>query len=372
MVYSWPFDLFDSRRFQEDPEPIPAGEHEQARPPGSGARDMDSRQAGSANEPRVLIITQRFDPHAEVVEAALNRIGTPALRLNTEDFHSYSVNWSSEQPGLRLGQGSAHVIDLSRIVGSYFRRPLPAPAHPDLKEPEAQVFSASETEAFVGSLYALPGVRWISPPAVIQTAGAKIAQLAVATQVGLTVPRTLVTNDPTDAVQFASGLDAGLVVKPLRTSSIELETSRVEFFARRLSPSDVTRVAEYMRFAPTLLQEYVPKSSEIRVTVMGSNVFAVEITPARPDLPLDWTSVDASDFSYQPCPLPEKLEGMIREFLRWYGLQFGALDFLKTGEGEILFLENNPNGVWYWLELETGLPLADSMARLLTDPGALG
>lgn len=354
MASSWPVGLFDSHV-----------EERQHLSFADGPLRSQSSSPGPANAPRVLIVTQRFDPHADIVEGALTRMGASAVRLNSEDIHSFSFNWSSDPPGLQIGNTSAQPFDMNRIAGCYFRRPLPAPAHPDLKEPAAQIFSASETEAFLGGLYALPGLRWISPPAILQDAGAKISQLAVAKQVGFTVPRTVVSNDPATVLDFASGMDTEVVVKPLRTPFVEFDSSRIEFYAQRLSRSDVIRLAENARFAPTLLQEYVPKCSEVRVTVMGSSVFAVEITPVSPDLPLDWTSANASEFSYRPFPLPEKLERMIHEFLGRYRLQFGALDFLKTSDGNLVFLENNPNGVWYWLELETGLPMADSMARLL-------
>jgi hypothetical protein len=32
----------------------------------------------------------------------------------------------------------------------------------------------------------------------------------------------------------------------------------------------------------------------------------------------------------------------------------------------LVFLEPNPNGQWYWIELSTGAPMADAMSDLLS------
>jgi hypothetical protein len=47
------------------------------------------------------------------------------------------------------------------------------------------------------------------------------------------------------------------------------------------------------------------------------------------------------------------------------GLHFGAIDLLETPDGDYVFLENNPNGQWYWIEMITGQPMARAMADLL-------
>ncbi|MFE2117257.1 hypothetical protein ACFXAY_28180 [Streptomyces microflavus] len=303
-----------------------------------------------------------------MVEAALARKGTAVLRLNTEDFHSYAFNWGSDSPGLHIDRG-IDSIDISQAVGCYFRKPLSPPFHPGLVAPESRSFSALEADAFLGSLYALRGVRWISHPALIETAGSKVGQLATARSLGLSVPRTLVTNDPTKAKDFVRALDADILIKPLRTASIELDLEQVDFFARRLSVSEAMHTSDVIRFAPTLIQEFIPKHSEIRVTIIGGDLFAVEITPLSVDIPVDWTSLKSTFFSYKPFELPEGITSRLHEFLGHYGLSFGAFDFVKTEGGQLIFLENNPNGAWYWLEREIGIPMADSMAQLLLGSG---
>jgi len=315
---------------------------------------------------RVLVISQRFDPHADVVVAALERRGAAAVRVNTDDLHGYAVRWDSETGGIVIRGAAGLCVDMHDVRSCYFRPSATPSTHPDLEVPGAAAFSAQEADAFVQGLYALPGVRWISPPHLVERAAAKVGQLAVAKQVGLTVPRTVVTNDPAEARAFAASIDGDIVVKALGATSVEAGAYRFAVAAQRLSSTELMEHADAVRLAPTVLQEHIAKDSEVRVTVIGEDVFAVELTSLGDDAPVDWTRVDPSRLAYAPVSLSHALEERIRAFLAWYQLPFGALDFLRLGDGNLAFMENNPNGAWYWLELATGLPLAESMGRLLT------
>jgi D-alanine-D-alanine ligase-like ATP-grasp enzyme len=47
------------------------------------------------------------------------------------------------------------------------------------------------------------------------------------------------------------------------------------------------------------------------------------------------------------------------------GLAFGAFDFVVTPDNEWVVLECNPEGQWGWIEENTGLPIADAIAKYL-------
>jgi hypothetical protein len=46
------------------------------------------------------------------------------------------------------------------------------------------------------------------------------------------------------------------------------------------------------------------------------------------------------------------------------GLLYGAFDFLRTPEGELVFLEINPTGEWAWLEDRLRFPMRDAFIQL--------
>ena len=57
--------------------------------------------------------------------------------------------------------------------------------------------------------------------------------------------------------------------------------------------------------------------------------------------------------------------GMSR-YLDEFGLSFAAFDFGVTADGRWLLYEANPNGQWLWIAEKAGLPIAASIADLLT------
>lgn len=49
------------------------------------------------------------------------------------------------------------------------------------------------------------------------------------------------------------------------------------------------------------------------------------------------------------------------------GLAFGAIDLIKSKSGDYVFLENNPNGQWVWIENQTGQSISDAVIEILAN-----
>ncbi len=60
---------------------------------------------------------------------------------------------------------------------------------------------------------------------------------------------------------------------------------------------------------------------------------------------------------FQRKPLPESRNPRASAF--------GALDFAVDDAGSWWFYEINPNGQWFWIERQTGLPISAALAKLL-------
>lgn len=119
-----------------------------------------------------------------------------------------------------------------------------------------------------------------------------------------------------------------------------------------------------MTVVPHLFQARVDKVADLRVVVVGRQVFAVRIDS---DL-LDWRA-DYNALSYSVVDLPDALVKALLGYLDRLGLASGSFDLAIDREGDFHWLELNPNGQWGWLEKETGLELAAAFADLLTTGG---
>jgi glutathione synthase/RimK-type ligase-like ATP-grasp enzyme len=77
---------------------------------------------------------------------------------------------------------------------------------------------------------------------------------------------------------------------------------------------------------------------------------------------MDWRDPDVP-VEYSESSLSADQETMCRAMLAKLGLKYGAVDFLRTPDGELVFLEINPTGEWAWLEDRLGFPMRDAFIQ---------
>ncbi len=120
-----------------------------------------------------------------------------------------------------------------------------------------------------------------------------------------------------------------------------------------------------------ILQREISKASDLRVTVVGDDVFAVSIdSQTQTETEVDWRKGDGLQLGHAITQLPDEIASRCVELVRAMDLRFGAIDLIEDREGRYWFLEINPNGQWAWLETRTGAPIAsaivDELARVHT------
>jgi glutathione synthase/RimK-type ligase-like ATP-grasp enzyme len=109
-----------------------------------------------------------------------------------------------------------------------------------------------------------------------------------------------------------------------------------------------------VRLVPCLFQEYIPKRLEYRITVIGDELFAAEIdSQSRDSTTVDWRNWNEGGFDipYRKADLPSEIAERCLALVRSYGLNFSALDLILTPDDRYVFIENNPNGQFIWVEM---------------------
>ncbi|WP_052569435.1 hypothetical protein [Ktedonobacter racemifer] len=132
-----------------------------------------------------------------------------------------------------------------------------------------------------------------------------------------------------------------------------------------LVPPEIIEQAERVSTTTHFFQEYIDKQYDIRVVIMGEQVFATEIHAHSEETHVDFR-VDYSRLTYRLHQLPAEIEQQLLALNAFYGLHFSAIDLARDHQGEYYFLELNPSGQFAWLEEPTGIPLHAHLARLLT------
>jgi glutathione synthase/RimK-type ligase-like ATP-grasp enzyme len=319
----------------------------------------------------VLIITRSADNEsAEFVGRAIEERGGRWFRLDTDRFPT-EVRLSAHYGGAgegRLTLSSAEgEVDLSEVTAVWHRRLQVAGRLPPEMDPQLRAASVGESRAALVGVLAGLGCFRVDEEAAIRRAEQKPLQLAVARRLGLEVPRTLVTNDPASVRGFAASCAGGMVTKMLSSFAVyDTEGREHVVFTNPVGPEDLEDLTG-LSLCPMTFQERVEKALELRATVVGRRVFTASVdSGASARAAHDWRR-DGVGLAgvWEPYELPRaESEGLLR-LMDYFGLNYGAADFILTPEGRHVFLELNPAGEFFWLEQRPGLPISGALADVL-------
>ncbi|HEU5377963.1 MAG TPA: hypothetical protein VFV38_21280 [Ktedonobacteraceae bacterium] len=325
---------------------------------------------------KILILTQEVDPHVLPVARALQSRGAHVLRFDLRDFPERIQLAASIGPHGWQGPltWSGQTVMLSTIHSIWYRRPT-LPDAPKAYPPYVREFL--NLENLRGLLGVLQGGEqgpffWVSQRDRIQAAEYKPVQLSAAHALGLSVPRTLLTNQPAAAQAFFEACQGKVVCKAVARGIIDphrvyLEKEEPRFlFTSRVLPQDL-EASEQIQVCAHFFQELLPKAMDLRIVVIGRHVFPIGIHAHSEQAALDWRR-SYGDVSYSVEQLPDEIKQKLLQLVRHFGLQYSSADFILTPSGDYYFIELNPNGQFYWTEPPTGLPMAEAMADLLCFP----
>ena len=290
----------------------------------------------------ILIVTNRRDFTADYLVLELNRRRAEYARLNTEDYPicvGLSMSESSSAPGQRLLLDRGLRLDLDRVRSVWFRRPVSPQVDLAIREPHARALAETEATEALEGLWRTLDCRWVSQPDAIRRAESKPLQLHLARELGFSIPDTLLTSDPAAAAEFV-GTHHAVICKPLRCGQVDLDRGLQLIYTTELTEEDERCIAD-VSLAPTLLQERIAKTMDVRVTVVGTRAFSAGIdSQADPRTSLDWRRGDSAGLKYSMHVLPRVVEEQCVELVDILGLRFGAIDLVLAHDGRYVFLDS--------------------------------
>jgi glutathione synthase/RimK-type ligase-like ATP-grasp enzyme len=318
----------------------------------------------------VAIVTEAFDPHADEMVIRLQRAGQEVVRIHPEDFPimaSLGISLTTEETWQgQLLLPAERKINLKDIQSVWWRRPSDFVLPTDLSKDDA-VFVKDELTYGLRGLWHSLDCYWVSYPDNIRGAGYKVEQLQRARKIGFEVPRSLVTMNPDEVRDFYDRCNGNIIYKAIWQAMLTKADGQAGqvIYTTPVKPEHLATL-DTVKLAPCLFQEYVPKALELRVTVVGNDVFAAEIHSQENEA----TAVDWRNYSvnvpYRKATLPQEIEQKCLEFVDSYNLNYSALDFILTPDGRYVFLENNPNGQFGFIEDQVPeLKIYDALAACL-------
>ncbi len=158
---------------------------------------------------------------------------------------------------------------------------------------------------------------------------------------GLRVPRTLLTNAPDAVRAFAGECNGKIIVKAVAKGVIDpenlYELGQERFmYTSQVLPEHLQDLDRSTDLCPSL-PELLPKAMDLRVVVIGRQVFTIGIHAHSEQAAIDWRR-SYHDLSYSVEQLPDEIEQKMLQLVRRFDLQYSSADFILTPAGKYYFL----------------------------------
>jgi hypothetical protein len=310
----------------------------------------------------LLILTSRLDLTADYVIASLISLKHLYFRLNAEDIAEalYEVHFDQNESSRQL-EVSSHRLDFSAVRTVWYRRQLVPGPLANISPDEASFARGELTHLIDGLLPLPPSARWVDDPENVRRAERKLRQFDAARAAGLRIPSTLVSTSKAQIADFVNRHQGNVVCKPIFRGLHKQQAGARVAYTRALSIDDLSELKEEIVF-PVLVQELIPKYCDLRITVVGQQLFPVEIMTATGAV--DWRHPEARP-TYRRVNLQPLVAKACLDVLARLGLSCGAFDLAQTSDGRCFFLEVNPVGEWAWLDQHLGLGIRDVLVQHL-------
>ena len=311
----------------------------------------------------ILIISSRDDIHAKAVGRELRKFGAAFTLVDLSQFPQHgtmSLKGGRNGRCHRIKFAADDWLDLGEVRSVWWRRPQPYALHPEIAQGQYQQFAYGECyEAWSGIWQSLrEDTLWINDLNRDEAAHRKVYQLQVAQDVGLTIPETLITNHVEDATQFISQFPQEKVIYKA------FSATQQHWRETRLLREDGLRQLENVRYAPVIFQEYIDAVYDIRITVIGNDIFAAAIYSQDTSYKVDFR-MEMDRAKMEAVEVPAEVQEQLLLLMRHLGLEYGAIDMRKTADGQWVFLEVNPAGQYLFVEHKTNQPISKTLANHL-------
>lgn len=315
---------------------------------------------------QILIITSDDDSHADILCPKIEKRGVKVFRFNTDKLSKYEINFRIlSDTFFSIKNKRSGMMILKENIGSvWYRRPAPDKSLDRFLDDEGMRFLRSESKEWIKSItLALKDSFWVVAPWVLYESRVKANQLLVAQSFGLSTPKSLITRDREVIKKFFDECTNGMIAKTLKTQYIESKRYGSTLSTQEISKNDLRDNDLFI--SPSIFQEKVTASYELRVVVIGRTIFAFMVIPKRKRKFLDIRAHGVENLEYTSVGISKDLSQKICKILDYFQLPFSSMDLLVDEFGKEYFIDLNPNGQWLWLEMATGTVMSDLFVEML-------
>ncbi len=300
----------------------------------------------------LIFSTQDWERTTEDVMDWIRTLGGQCFRINGEDLigtEGYSIRLATESSEARFTIDGRE-ISTTDVDCAWYRRGgrfsdysvyAEVPDHGIAVQLDSHL--RAEMQSTANAVFALLARKpWLTRPSEARIN--KMNALRIATEQGFDVPATIITNSRAELASFRDK-HGRIITKAISDgTAFYVGDMRCVTFTEEVSQADIADLPE--RFLPTLAQELLAKKYEIRVFYLAGRLYPAAIfSQADPRTQIDFRHYNSKKPNRNvPYKLEPRVEESIRRLMEALGLSTGSLDFVRTADGRLVFLEVNPVG----------------------------
>lgn len=319
---------------------------------------------------KILIITHSKDNECvDIVSKKINELNGLPIRFNVDEYPlKYSISSCYENnewkvyldyQGVRVAIHDVEAVWYRRShnLGSGLTEVLE-------KEFLSSAYGEIRTTLF-GMLESLNCFQ-ISKFSQYRRLDSKEEQMKIASHLGLKVPETCITNNPQEAKRFVKQRPNGVISKMQSSFAIMKDGVENVVFTNLVKEEDLNDI-DSLQYCPMQFQEKLDKKLELRVTLVGDEVFAFAVDSQKSEIAkLDWRKDgNALLEDWVPYELPIEVKEKLLQMMDIYQINYGAVDIIVTPNDEYYFLEINSAGEFFWLDRLVDGAIASQLAKVL-------
>lgn len=281
----------------------------------------------------------------------------PYFRLNSDRLN-HLQKISLQDGFFELTDESGNTLDSRTIKAVWHRKSWGITIPEELDESYARVFLKEYASLHYNLFTLLEDVPWINP---LQNEnkidGNKIHQLKLAKKNHLVIPKTIFSNDPEKITGFFYESCHGKMIAKLH-GVISKSMGGENLLSTHIIDEDSLENMEDIVYCPMIFQPYIEKEYELRIVYLDGEFFTGKINNSEN---ADWRIAQGNYF-WSEYYLPEEIKANLTSMMKEMGLYIGAIDMIRSKDGNYYFLEVNPQGEWGMLQKELGFPIAERIA----------
>lgn len=301
---------------------------------------------------KYLILSSTLDFSTDYVCVEMEKRGLDYLRINRDQLSDYKVVYDVQKKELHISyHDMIHRITDDNLKAVFFRAPVFIRSN-KVYSLEDQL-RRSQWSSFIRNLTVFSSAKWLNHPMFTYQAENKIYQLDVAKNVGLEIPETLISNSADGILKNET-----YVIKALDTPLFYENGQEMFTYTTVISGANIS--SSSLHIAPVIIQKCINDKVDLRVTVVGDEIYPATITTHNNGIYGDWRKLKKEDLQYNRTELPIEIKEKLLKLMQEMNLSFGGVD-LAFANGTYYFIEINPTGEWGWLIPTTGYQIQEAI-----------